>query len=98
MRTGLVIDAPLRETGAEGTARRERVIDLILSLAVELHSTGLDINHADPTDRFGWNVNGIETCRYGLCVEALATIEDIKSVAANFPINPNADGPELLEI
>lgn len=45
---------------------------LIRELAEEIHQTGSIRDHADPNDKTGWNVHGIETCEYALCVAALA--------------------------
>jgi len=44
---------------------------LVRELAEELHVTGPLRDHHDPSDTTGWNVYGIETCRYPLCVAAL---------------------------
>lgn len=46
-------------------------LELIAEMAPDYHFHGLVRDHADPTDKTGWNVKGIETCADPLCVEAL---------------------------
>lgn len=90
MRTGLAVDATLRATDSDTVARRERVIDLIRELAEELHHAGLIRDHADPSDSSDWVVRDISTCRYDLCVDALAAIKDITAIATAFPLDRDA--------
>ena len=52
----------------------EQAHELIRELAETVHQTGLIRDHADPNDKTGWNVHGIETCEDSLCVDALAFI------------------------
>ena len=48
----------------------------LLREAIEaVHQTGSIRDHADPNDKTGWNVHGIETCEDALCVDALAALE-----------------------
>jgi hypothetical protein len=45
---------------------------LIGELAEVVHQTDSLRSHADPNDKTGWNLHGIETCADPLCVDALA--------------------------
>lgn len=53
---------------------------LIGELAVTVHQTDVVSNHADPKDKTGWNVHGIETCADPLCVDALAFEANYRSI------------------
>jgi hypothetical protein len=53
-------------------AKVARLRELVGELAHEYHAYGLIKDHADPTDKTGWNVRGIETCGDVLCRQALA--------------------------
>jgi hypothetical protein len=54
----------------EATGLRE-----LLREAIEVvHQIGSLRDHADPNDKTGWNVHGIETCQDPLCVDALAAL------------------------
>lgn len=88
MRVGLPVDRSLRLIDPDGTLHRTRVLDMIAALAEEVHRTGPINEHADTTERFGYAVNDISTCRYPLCVEALALMRDIREIAKQFPIQP----------
>lgn len=55
---------------------RERDVlrELLREAIHEVHVTGSIRDHADPNDRTGWHVKGIETCADLLCVEARAVL------------------------
>ena len=51
------------------------LVELVGELAQEYHHSGLISHHADPEDKTGWYVKGIETCADPLCVESLAALQ-----------------------
>jgi hypothetical protein len=53
--------------------------NLIRELVYEYHHSGSIRDHADPKDRTGWNVKGIETCDDTLCVEARLILEGARA-------------------
>jgi hypothetical protein len=57
-------------------ARVARLLELVRELAETCHQTGSIRDHADPTDRTGWNVHSIETCDDSLCVDALQALAE----------------------
>ena len=59
----------------EARAERELLRELLREAIETVHQTGTLRDHADPGDRSGWNVHGIETCRYSLCIDVLAALE-----------------------
>lgn len=58
---------PLREAA-------QAALDLLPELSVAYHQVGSLRDHADPKDKTGWNLHGIETCEDTYCLDALATI------------------------
>lgn len=70
----------MTETEARVSQRDVRLRDLLREAIEELHQVGLVSDHADPTDRTGWNVHGIETCGYPLCRDALAALAAADSI------------------
>jgi hypothetical protein len=55
-------------------AQLAKLRELIGELAHDYHHTGSIRDHADPNDKTGWNVKGIETCDDVLCREARAAL------------------------
>lgn len=94
MRQGRVIDGSVRTVSASGTAKRDRIIHLIRDLAADRHHTGRIQDHADPSVTDDWKVNGIETCRDVLCIDALDTIKDIQEVLVHFPLDSMTTDPD----
>lgn len=70
---------PLREAA-------QAVVELLPELAAAFHQVGSLRDHADPKDKTGWNLHGIETCEDVYCVEALALTDALRaSLAAPAP-------------
>jgi hypothetical protein len=49
----------------------ERLAEALRDMVPVYHQTGSLRDHADPTDRTGWNVKGVETCEDESCHDAL---------------------------
>jgi hypothetical protein len=58
-------------------------LDLLPDLSVAFHQTGSIRDHADPKDRTGWNVHGIETCDDSYCLDAIAAIAALRAALPN---------------
>lgn len=62
-------------TEPEPLTGREAALRELLREAIEIvHQTDSIRSHADPNDKTGWNVHGIETCEDRLCMDALAAL------------------------
>jgi hypothetical protein len=62
--------APVTDAGL-----REAQLAELLREAIEVvHQTESIRRHADPNDKTGWNIHGIETCADPLCVASLAAL------------------------
>jgi len=53
----------------------DRLREALRDTAEAYHQAGSLRDHADPNDRTGWHVHGIETCEDVLCLETLAALE-----------------------
>jgi hypothetical protein len=60
-------------------AAARMALDLLPDLSVAYHQTGSIRDHADPKDRTGWNVHGIETCDDSYCTEGLAAVDALRA-------------------
>lgn len=58
--------------------RTERLRALLADMAPAFHATESVRDHADPTDKTGWHVKGIETCADALCVEAVRLVPALR--------------------
>ena len=52
----------------------------IRELAEAFHQVGSLRDHADPNDKTGWNLHGIETCADPYCLDALAAGVVIRAI------------------
>ena len=57
----------------------DRLREALRDCAEAYHQTGSLRSHADPNDRTGWNLHGIETCEDDFCVEALAALAALET-------------------
>ena len=64
-------------------AAARAALDLLPDLSVAYHQVGSIRDHADPKDRTGWNVHGIETCDDSYCLDAIATIDALRAALAS---------------
>ena len=55
-------------------------LDLLPDLSVAYHQVGSLRDHADPKDKTGWNLHGIETCEDVYCLDALASLAALRAV------------------
>jgi hypothetical protein len=54
-------------------------LGILSDLSVAFHQTGSIRDHADPKDRTGWNVHGIETCEDAYCLDARIALHALRA-------------------
>ena len=64
------------------TAAGRTLLADIRELAGAFHQVGSLRDHADPNDKTGWNVHGIETCEDPYCMDALTADAAILAIEA----------------
>jgi hypothetical protein len=67
---------------APTTAAGRALLSDYRELAGAYHQVGSLRDHADPNDRTGWNLHGIETCEDPYCMDALAGDRAILAIEA----------------
>jgi len=81
----LATPAPQSDRHAALVAAARLALDLLPDLSVAYHQTGSIRDHADPKDRTGWNVHGIETCDDSYCLDGIAAIAALRAALDGEP-------------
>jgi len=72
----------MSEPRTPATAAGRALLADIRELAGAFHQVGSLRDHADPNDKTGWNVHGIETCEDPYCMDALTADAAILAIEA----------------